>query len=570
MDFRILGSLQVCDGDREIALSGRKQRALLALLLVHANRSVPEDVLIDGLWGETASTKAAENLHVLVSRLRRALGGKRIVRDGGGYLVRVEDGELDLDLFERLRREQRFEDALALWRGPPLADFAYEGWAENEIRRLDEMRVLVLEERIEADLESGKHAELVGELQTLVAEHPLRETLRRHLIVALYRSGRQAEALGAYRDARRMLDEELGLEPTPALRELEGAVLRQDPELDPPSRVRSIVPRGRRRRGALAVAVAAMFGFAGAASAVVLLQRDEGDRRASAATLQDRPTTTSSSRVRETPTTTPRVVAVRDRRTRPKPKASPPRAVTETTTQAAPPPAQPLPAPPPPAATSTAGKPAVRARTTTTQKPPPPPPAQTRIEDDFNDGVINRTIWQRSATSGVTVEEVNGRLEIAIASTAVAGGDYNIISGTLGTTCRYQGDFDVRVDFELLEWPSGSGVNTNLASWYNAYSATIGRFSSNLGREEYAGWFPGTANSIAAEHPTGTLRIVREGSQTVAQYRSSGKWQSLVSARVSGAPLIGLSIYSRDDWFADKPVRVAFDNFVMLVDQPVC
>ena len=246
MDFRILGTLQVWDGDREIAVGGGKQRSLLALLLLHADHGVSEDALIEALWGENASPKAGANLHVLVSRLRGSIGADRVAREGGGYRIRVEDGEVDVDRFERLHREQRFEEALAIWHGPPLADFTYETWAENEIHRLEELRLLALEERIEADLASGKHAELVGELQSLVAEHPLREGLRRLLIIALYRSGRQAEALEAYRDARRMLDEELGLLPSPALRELEAAVLRQDPELDAPSRVRALVPGGKR------------------------------------------------------------------------------------------------------------------------------------------------------------------------------------------------------------------------------------------------------------------------------------------------------------------------------------
>ena len=162
------------------------------------------------------------------------------------------------------------------------------------------------------------------------------------------------------------------------------------------------------------------------------------------------------------------------------------------------------------------------------------------------------------------------RIEIAVAPTAVNGGDYNIIAGSLGTNCRYDGDFEVRVDFELLDWPVANGVMGQLSSWYAAYSAAIGRFSSNLGSEEYAGWFPGAVNSVPAAHQSGSFRITREGPRTVAHYRFGGRWQSVVSARATGAPIVGLSIYSRDDWFADKPVRVAFDNFVLLADQPVC
>lgn len=170
----------------------------------------------------------------------------------------------------------------------------------------------------------------------------------------------------------------------------------------------------------------------------------------------------------------------------------------------------------------------------------------------------------------MTIEEQNGRLEMAVAASAVAGGEYNIINGALGSTCRFQGDFDVRVDFELLNWPLANGVMAELSSWYTAYTAAVGRFSSNNGREEYAGWFPAGANSIASSHSAGTLRIVREGTKTTAQYRSSDTWRTVAAAQVSGAPLIGLQIYSRDDWFADKGVRVAFDNYVLMAEQPGC
>ena len=203
MDFRILGPLQVSDDGHDIAIRGEKLCALLGLLLVNANKPVSEDALIESLWGDTGSPRAADNLHVLVSRLRRPLGNDRIVRDGHGYRLCVADGELDLDRFLELRSDGMLQEALTLWRGPPLADFAYASWAASEIRRLEELRLVALEERIELDLAEGRHAELIGELNALIAEEPLRENLRRLLIIALYRSGRQAEALEAYRAARR-------------------------------------------------------------------------------------------------------------------------------------------------------------------------------------------------------------------------------------------------------------------------------------------------------------------------------------------------------------------------------
>ena len=566
MDFGILGTLRVSDGEREIPVSGGKQRALLALLLLHGNRPVSDDVLIEALWGDRATAKTVDNLHVLVSRLRKTIGADRIVRDGGGYAIRVAADELDLARFEALRAGGEPQDALKEWRGPPLADFTYEPWAESEIRRLEELRLVAFEERIELDLAAGRHAALVAELQWLVREHPLHEDFRRQLILALYRSGRQAEALDAYRAARRMLDEELGLEPSPALRELERAMLTQDPSLDAPRPAASSIVGGRRRRGALAAAAAALLGFAGAASAV-LLERQEGDPRAAAATLgtssTNRPVSVSGKARAPTSKGTRPTPARRRKRQRAAP----------TGTVVATPPGR---APPPPRTPIGAAAPPPTPATTTTNpspKQPPPPPAsvpKTRFADDFNDGVINRTLWNRSSTPGVSVDEVNGRVEIAVAATAENGGDFNIIGGTLGTNCRWRGDFDVRVDFELLDWPAANGVAGQLSSWYSAYSATIGRFSSNAGREEYTGWFPAGSNSLTGADRTGTFRLVREGARTLGYYGSDGGWESVVSSRVSGSPTIGLSIYSRDDWFADKPVRIAFDNFVLLAEDPVC
>ncbi len=245
MDFRLLGPLEVVsEHDQLIALGGVKQRSVLATLLLQANEVVSTDRLIDQLWGAAPPNTAAKSIHVYVSRLRKALGEGRLVTHGHGYLIRAEPEELDLARFEQLADEARrgapdsaagkLREALALWRGPALADLAYERFAQVEIARLEEMRLAVLEQRIDADLAAGRHAELVGELETLVARHPLRERLRCQLMLALYRSARQAEALEAYRAARRELQEELGLDPSAELRQLEQAILRQDAALDLP------------------------------------------------------------------------------------------------------------------------------------------------------------------------------------------------------------------------------------------------------------------------------------------------------------------------------------------------
>jgi DNA-binding SARP family transcriptional activator/DNA-binding beta-propeller fold protein YncE len=248
LDFRLLGPLEVRDGDRPLPLGGRKQRTLLAILLLHANEVVSSDTLIDGLWGEHAPKTAGTALQVYVSNLRKLLSAERLETRTPGYLLHVEPDELDLARFERLASEGNGDDpqtaasalaeALTLWRGRPLADFAYDSFAQGEIVRLEELRLAAVEQRIEAELKLGRHAELVGELEALVAEHPHRERLITQLMLALYRSGRQTEALEAYRHARQVLVEELGIEPSPALRELEKAILAQDPALEaPPARL---------------------------------------------------------------------------------------------------------------------------------------------------------------------------------------------------------------------------------------------------------------------------------------------------------------------------------------------
>jgi DNA-binding SARP family transcriptional activator len=219
---------------------------VLAVLLTRANEVVSADRLIDELWGDEPPGTAGNVLQGYVSHLRKALGPGVIATRAPGYVVELQAGQLDLHRFEALVEEGRralaagnarhaaaqLREALALWRGPALADFAYEPFAQAEIARLEELRLVAVERRIEADLALGRHADLVGELEGLVARHPLRERLCAHLMVALYRSGRQAEALEAYQTARRALVDGLGIDPSPALQELERAVLRQDASLE--------------------------------------------------------------------------------------------------------------------------------------------------------------------------------------------------------------------------------------------------------------------------------------------------------------------------------------------------
>jgi len=288
VEFRILGPLEVVEDGRTVAVGAPKVQALFAVLLLHRGEVVSTDRLIDALWGEQASVTAAKTLQVYVSNLRKALGNGRLVTQGPGYMLLTEPCQVDVDRFEALVVQGRaarehgdaltaaevLREALEVWRGPALADFAYEPFAQAEIARLEEARLAALEDRIDADLAVGEHVRLVGELEALVREHPLRERLRGQLMLALYRSGRQADALQVYRDARRELLGELGLEPGRALQELEQAILVHDPALDAPGRpaVRSspATAKSRFRGGALIAAAGALLLAVIAAVAVKL------------------------------------------------------------------------------------------------------------------------------------------------------------------------------------------------------------------------------------------------------------------------------------------------------------
>ena len=242
LEFRILGPLEVVAGHGPIRLGGPKQRATLAILLLNANRVVSVDRIADDLYSGATPVTAVTQVQRQVSELRKALGsGAGIETRPPGYVIRLEPAQLDLYRFERLVEEagrsdaqatELLTEALGLWRGTPLADFAYEPFARAAIERMEEMRLTALEQRIEAELALGRHRELTAELEELVAENPLRERFRAQLMLALYRSGRQAEALEVYRATRETLIGRLGIEPTAWLRELERAILAQDPSLD--------------------------------------------------------------------------------------------------------------------------------------------------------------------------------------------------------------------------------------------------------------------------------------------------------------------------------------------------
>jgi DNA-binding SARP family transcriptional activator len=291
VEFRLLGPFEVVVGGQSADLGGAKQRALLAILAIHPNEVIPVDFLIDGLWGGQAPESAPNTLQGYVSRLRKALDPDRrneaestIVFRAPGYVLTARPEQIDSRRFEQLvgdaetraatgdatEAARSLRDALSLWRGAALSDFVYEEFAQPEIARLEELRLKAVEELFDADLACGRHAALVAELEGLVAEHPLRERFQGQLMLALYRCGRQGEALGVYREARQMLNGQLGVEPTRALSELQRSILQQDPTLDLPRSVRVSNSVRRRSRRRLA-AVAAAAGVAAAAALAFVL-----------------------------------------------------------------------------------------------------------------------------------------------------------------------------------------------------------------------------------------------------------------------------------------------------------
>jgi DNA-binding SARP family transcriptional activator/ABC-type transport system substrate-binding protein len=290
MELRLLGPFEVADGERTLVIGGGRQRKLLAILALRANEFVGSERLIEELWGERPPETAAKALQGYISQLRKTLGHEVLLTRPGGYVLQVAPGQLDVHRFEQLvddardaeprEAAEKLREALALWRGPALADFAYDDFARTEIARLEERRLVVLEQRIDADLALGRHAALVGELAALVAQEPLSERPRAQLMLALYRSGRQAEALEVYQQARRTFREDLGLEPSEELQQLQRAILAHDPALGPAGRTgwpraRRVIARPRVLGALGAILLAGAIG-----GATLLLLDDPGLARA--------------------------------------------------------------------------------------------------------------------------------------------------------------------------------------------------------------------------------------------------------------------------------------------------
>jgi len=313
MEFRLLGPLEVAENGRPISLGGSRARALLALLLLHRNQVLAVDRIVDELWAERPPKTGGQVVRVYVSHLRKALEPDRseqaprvLVTHRNGYLLRAASDEVDVDRFEALRAEghrllaggeiadaaRTLEEALSLWRGPPLQDFAYEAFAQQEIARLEELHLATLEDLFDAQLATGRDSELVAGLEQLVEANPLRERLRAQLMLALYRAGRPADALEAYQRGRRILVDELGLEPGETLRRLETRILQQDPELDrpnvapTPTETPARPPPTRSRRMAMRGAAVVLLGVVATAGLVRVATAGHSQKQPPAASLR--------------------------------------------------------------------------------------------------------------------------------------------------------------------------------------------------------------------------------------------------------------------------------------------
>ena len=570
MEFRVLGPLEVWEGERQLELGGPKRRAVLAFLLLHANEVVATDWLVDQLWGGKPPRDAAGALHTHVSRLRKELGSAVIASQAWGYVLRCDPGALDLERFERLsaaaeslpalERAEKLAEALALWRGPPLEDLAFEPGLAEDIARLDELRLTALENRIDADLEAGSQTGLVGELEALITQHPLRERLRAALILALYRSGRQAEALEVYRETRRVLADQLGSEPSPELRELERAILQQDPSLRAVPVSTAVVAEagvapGRRRHIFLAALLALLLAGLGAATAYVL------SARTTSAAGESLPTT-SITASNYSSTSNPTTGKTDTHSTKP----------IDTT---------------PTGATSNGPsqkgntKPQRHGGTRTT--PPPnvsfPQLTQTttsrqihhkrrpiRISDDFGEPALNTKIWSTANTgSGAGLDLENGKLVFSIAGDATFDPTGNVGS-SVTTTCDFPFDFDARIHFTLPQWPAANGAALDLTS--GSAVELIQRFTAPSGDGYNA--LPNGDTVLQFPDTSGWLRLRRSGSVIDADYLHGHRWLEIGSRNFGAAVYLGLGLSTSQGAWQGQSVSAAIDKFTVTAPEVEC
>ena len=579
MEFRILGSLEVWDGERQIDVRGAKRRALLALLVLHANEVVGKDRLIDELWGESPPPTAPAALHNHISRLRKVLGPETLATRAWGYVLRVDPEKIDLEKFERMladaeplparERSTKLAEALGLWRGSALADLTFEPALKNEVARLEELRLATLEARIDADLELGRQGLVIGELEALLTQHSLRERLRGQLILALYRDGRQAEALEVYRETRRLLADELGLEPSPALRDLERAILRHDPALagaqaDQPAPAEDSRGRWRWPRSPL-VAIAVLLALAAGGLAAAIVATTRGTSHNTTVIEAGRTTVISLQTSPPTSTRTRTSTRARTRAERRSERKHGPTARTTVSARAV--------------VVHRTLRPSTRLRTTsrpTTRRKVTPThtarPEEYWLTDSFANSTVNPTIWgsEQMTGSGVNAVEQNGRLVFSIgpdvqyhAEPTWAGG--GAVGAHYGTNCSFTGDFDARVDFKLLRWPTGDGVAISLFAYFPGPQETswsVSRIAMGApGGEGYGSWIDGYAEEAHSQATRGTLRLARTNGVLIAYYRAGRHWAWVGSGTAPGTATLILTFGTHPGWFANMAASAAFDNF---------
>ena len=572
MEFRLLGPLEVWHEGRALELRGLKRRAVLALLLLHANEVVSRDRLIDELWEEHPPANASAALQNHISRLRKDLGPELLVTKDSGYVLSVDPDALDVWRFESLvaeagglaaqERRAKLDEALALWRGHPLADLLQEHTLAVEAARLEGLRLSALERRIEADLELGHHEQLVPELEALVAAQPLREHLRALLILALYRCGRQAEALEAYRETRRVLVDELGIDPGPELRELEQAILRQDPALTVPPAAAPAAPApvetreaAGRKRWPLLVAATLVLGAAGLAAGLLVSGGSPAGplQQVAAGTFSFIPELTSlkaqtvthgkqqgttTTQTITTQTTTQNVVVSNHGTTTEK---------VTTVVAGAPQPPPPAPPPPPPA-------------------PPPPPPHSWAyyLTDYFTDPDVDAMWGTTKSGQGIDMAEQNDELEVWVPADPAPDPGKGI-GEIYSTGCEVSGDFTATVDYRRANWPAGDGLRLTLLANVSALGRTfaiarVGGHADGFGGEAYETDVHAVTRAHTAD-THGSLRIARHKGVLRAYYRYRGKWVLLGAQKVKGRATLGLSFSSDDPPWGGKPAGAAFDNF---------
>jgi DNA-binding SARP family transcriptional activator len=594
MEFRVLGPLEVRRDGRSLELHGSKRRAVLAIFVMHANEVVRTDRLIDELWGEDPPANASAALHNHVSRLRKDLGDDVLVTKPWGYVLRTNPEGIDVRRFERLvteakplaanERAAKLLEALALWRGPALADLAREPALAVEIARLEELRLAALEQRIDADLELGGHAELVRELEALVAEHPLRERLRGQLILALYRSGRQAEALETYRETRRVLVEELGIDPSPELRELERAILRQDPSLASAPRPHEPVPnepprsRWRWPRSPLVAAGFLLLLATGGGATAIIETNGGAPHRLGAVSASPAAAHRSRAASSATKTRAGKTGAQRSRvrRSSSTSKAEPAATTTRETHSGKPAPAQKPRShrqreykPP------TAQGPTTQANSVGATKPKPKPkpkPAKSLppakvywITDDFEDPAFDFGRWQLGTHgAGMDLAERNGQLEFSIVPEAVTEPGY--VDRHYGTQCFLTGNFDARVQFSLLAWPEANGAFAMLGAYYPPPNEAFWHISRQ--GQPATGGFEGYTSQVGSDDGfvqtadlAGALRVKRQNGILTTYYLLRGAWVRLAAAFAPGPALAILSFSTNADQFGHQAASGAFDNF---------